>query len=56
MSTAAASADSAAPTLDLQRLGAELERLLRLRSHPFGMKLFETEEAMAAIDAVIADN
>ena len=52
MSTAAASADSAAPTLDLQRLGAELERLLRLRSHPFGMKLFETEEAMAAIPRI----
>ena len=52
MNTAAQGADSAAASLDLPRLSAELERLLRLRSHPFGMKLFETEEAMAAIPRI----
>lgn len=34
---------------DWQQLAAELERLLKLRSHPFGMKLFERSEEMLAI-------
>jgi uncharacterized protein (DUF169 family) len=34
---------------DWPKLAADLERLLRLRSYPFGMKLFETVEAMEAI-------
>ena len=38
--------------LDLPKLGAELERVLRLRSHPFGMKLFENESDMAAIPKI----
>jgi hypothetical protein len=40
-----------APTerLDCAALGAELERLLRLRANPFGMKMFERLEDMEAI-------
>ena len=34
------------------RLAADLERLLKLRSIPFGMKLFETVEAMQAIPKI----
>lgn len=40
------------PTLDLPALARELEQVLRLRSLPFGMKLFETIEAMAAIPRI----
>jgi len=39
-------------TNDLAALSAELERMLRLRSHPFGMKLFESIEAMEAIPKI----
>jgi uncharacterized protein (DUF169 family) len=39
-------------SLDLAALSTELERLLRLRSNPFGMKLFETVEAMEAIPRI----
>jgi uncharacterized protein (DUF169 family) len=35
-----------------QQLAADLERLLRLRAIPFGMKLFETVEAMEAIPKI----
>jgi uncharacterized protein (DUF169 family) len=38
--------------LDLPALSAELERMLRLRSNPFGMKLFETVEEMEAIPKI----
>ncbi len=38
--------------LDLAQLSAELERVLRLRAIPFGMKLFETVEAMQAIPKI----
>lgn len=38
--------------LDLAALSTELERMLRLRSNPFGMKLFETVEAMEAIPRI----
>lgn len=41
-----------ATTQDLAVLSAELERMLRLRSHPFGMKLFEAVEAMEAIPKI----
>lgn len=41
-----------ATTQDLAALSAELERMLRLRSHPFGMKLFETVEEMEAIPKI----
>jgi uncharacterized protein (DUF169 family) len=37
---------------DWPRLAADLERLLKLRSHPFAMKLFESAEAMAAIPKI----
>ncbi len=45
---------SAEPTtgLDLPRLAAELERVLKLRAIPFGMKLFEDAEEMAAIPKI----
>ncbi len=36
----------------LAALSTELERLLRLRSHPFGIRRFETVEAMAAIPRI----
>jgi uncharacterized protein (DUF169 family) len=39
-------------SLDLPKLGAELERVLRLRSNPFGMKMFENEADMAAIPKI----
>jgi uncharacterized protein (DUF169 family) len=39
-------------TLDLPRLSADLERLLKLRSIPFGMKLFEQKEDMEAIPRI----
>src|SRR5688572_8090920 len=35
--------------LDLSKLSADLERLLRLRSIPFGMKLFERAAEIEAI-------
>ena len=38
--------------LDLPALAAELERVLRLRSNPFGMKLFESVEEMEAIPKI----
>ena len=34
-------------TTDWTKLVADLERLLKLRSIPFGMKLFERREEMA---------
>jgi uncharacterized protein (DUF169 family) len=37
---------------ELAGLAAELERLLKLRSIPFGMKLFETVEEMEAIPKI----
>ena len=37
---------------DYARLAADLERLLRLRAIPFGMKLFATVEEMAAIPRI----
>jgi uncharacterized protein (DUF169 family) len=39
-------------TLALPQLAAELERVLKLRAIPFGMKLFETVEAMAAVPKI----
>ena len=39
-------------TQDWPRLAAELEQLLRLRAVPFGMKLFETREAMEAVPRI----
>ncbi len=39
-------------TLDWKQLVADLERLLKLRSIPFGMKLFERREAMEAIPKI----
>jgi uncharacterized protein (DUF169 family) len=41
-----------AGTTDWGALAAELERLLRLRALPFGMKLFETREEMEALPKV----
>jgi uncharacterized protein (DUF169 family) len=38
--------------LDLPAIAATLERLLRLRSIPFGMKLFESVEAMDAVPKI----
>jgi len=38
--------------LDLPRIAAELERVLKLRAIPFGMKLFEDAEEMAAIPKI----
>jgi len=52
MSTTTAPDAPAAERLDLPALGAQLERVLRLRSNPFGMKLFETEAEMAAIPRI----
>ena len=37
---------------DWSKLAADLERLLRLRSIPFGMKLFERREEMEAIPKI----
>lgn len=37
---------------DWQLLAADLERLLKLRSHPFGMKLFERTEDMLSIPKI----
>jgi len=39
-------------TLDLQKLAADLERLLRLRAIPFGMKLFAERAQMEAIPKI----
>jgi hypothetical protein len=36
-------------SLDLPAIAETLERLLRLRSIPFGMKLFESVDAMEAV-------
>lgn len=47
MSVDPASAETA--PVDLAALAADLEGLLRLRSHPFGMKLFEDRAALEAI-------
>lgn len=41
-----------ATSLDLASIAATLERLLRLRTIPFGMKLFETVEAMEAVTKI----
>jgi uncharacterized protein (DUF169 family) len=37
---------------DWPKLVADLERLLKLRSHPFGMKLFESIEQMEAVPRI----
>lgn len=39
-------------SFDLPALAAELERILRLRSNPFGMKMFESVETMEAIPKI----
>ena len=39
-------------TQDWPKLAAELERLLRLRAVPFGMKLFATREEMEAVPKI----
>ncbi|HKI64121.1 MAG TPA: DUF169 domain-containing protein [Burkholderiales bacterium] len=39
-------------TRDWPKLAAELERLLRLRAIPFGMKLFATREEMEAVPKI----
>ncbi len=39
-------------SFDLPRLAADLERLLKLRSPAFGMKLFEDEKEMLAIERI----
>src|ERR1700726_3881669 len=39
-------------TQDWSRLAADLERLLKLRAIPFGMKLFEHRDAMEAIPRI----
>ena len=39
-------------TTDWTKLVADLERLLKLRSIPFGMKLFERREEMEAIPKI----
>jgi len=41
-----------APGADLAKTGADLERLLRLRAIPFGMKLFEDAADMEAIPKI----
>jgi uncharacterized protein (DUF169 family) len=38
--------------MDLKKIAADLERLLRLRSIPFGIKLFERREDMEAIQRI----
>jgi uncharacterized protein (DUF169 family) len=38
--------------MDLKKITADLERLLRLRSIPFGIKLFERREDMEAIERI----
>src|SRR5262249_32296306 len=42
----------AAMNTDWKNLGADLEPLLKLRSIPFGMKLFERREEMEAIPRI----
>lgn len=49
---AAGKADAAGTRQDWAALAAELERLLKLRSFPFGMKLFDTAEAMQAVPKI----
>jgi uncharacterized protein (DUF169 family) len=39
-------------SLNMQQLAADLEKVLKLRSFPFGMKLFESEQDMAAIPRI----
>ena len=39
-------------TQDWPKLAAELEQLLRLRAVPFGMKLFESREAMESVPKI----
>ncbi len=39
-------------TIDLAKTAADLERLLRLRAIPFGMKLFSSVDEMAAIPRI----
>ena len=39
-------------TLDLPKIAGELDRLLKLRSIPFGMKLFKDAAQMEAIPKV----
>lgn len=39
-------------TMDWTKLAADLERLLKLRTPPFGMKLFERKEEMEAIPRI----
>ena len=51
VSTKASSRDAAMNT-DWTRLVADLERLLKLRSIPFGMKLFERREEMEAMPRI----
>ena len=43
---------STTSTLDYAQLSSDLERVLKLRAIPFGMKLFETVEEMAAIPKI----
>lgn len=38
--------------MDWSKLASDLERLLRLRAIPFGMKLFERAENMEAIPKI----
>ena len=40
-------------TQDWSKLAGDLERLLKLRSLPFGMKLFEYKAEMEAIPAIL---
>ena len=49
--TAASSTDRSQP-LDLPHLSAELERILKLRNPPFGMKMFENAAEMEAIPRI----
>src|SRR5262245_955156 len=51
VSTEPSSRDARMPE-DWSRLVADLERLLKLRSIPFGMKLFERREEMEAIPRI----
>jgi len=41
-----------APALDFSRLAADLERMLKLRAIPFGMKLFESAAEMESIPKI----
>ena len=49
---AAGQTGTAGAGLDWPELAAELERLLKVRSFPFGMKLYETVEAMQAVPKI----